>query len=883
MTQYNPNPNATSNLSGWTKGGSSTTLTSTSEGARWVGGSSGSGRYLKISVQTNLNTLIYWRVGGLSIRRNSGTARMDSITCKDGHYGASYSTSLLNYALGPSNFVRFGSLPITYSGVSQGDYMGGTDAKLDVYLYAEDNKPFDFHIKGVGMYGSNQTPTEPNLDSNDAGWTYSQVANTLAVSTAYTPGNEAVDTCTWNWGDGTSTTSVAASVGTASHTYAQPGVYTVTMTATGHYGNKNEWPGPTPAITDTYSTSKTITVPVGTFQAGFDYTVSYPDVLVDASPSITPSLSPVQTYAWNWGDGTTGSGLTASHTYAEPGSYNVTLTISNDDVQRSSSITKSVVVSAPELPIATPQIAMGLFLDDPAAVTGETDLQAEMVPIINADDIRWNWTRNEVPTMSFQAPTNWLDQAVPGLTLDQLKSDLVIRLNFGGGWVEPPQARFVVDTVRRDPLNPQQVVQVQCDGIAADDLAGIFFTPEIIGGSYTAADKANDYARSFSGAAPGAVLWDLLPVATTPGSGAPFLNFLNVDFSQTVDSKGQAWNTILEDFSVPPDASGLALLQMLIDTGSVDWYCQKNLLRVFNPRTSGVRAVGAGQPELLPGRDISAAPQSQVPIRSNCWGAVVVGGDRLPYTVSDAVVSNDSYQRAAYRGRRYVAVQASDVESEAAALAAAKPSLASIYRQKDGEMVRELRFYDDMPWMPYRDYHVGDYVLAPGPDGNLVVVSVESITLAQNAQDGMSGSLILGSAFAVNSLQKKVANLQGGAGIQVGSVSLGTKDTGWVDVTVNSGFEAQTNKPQVRRIGSVVYARGGVTATGLSASASHGSVMMIPDGFRPSDQTNIFSMGTSSGNAAGIAFVNTTGAVDIRTSATLSSYYFLSGHCWTVD
>lgn len=824
-TNRNPNPNATSNLSGWSKGGSSTTLTSTSEGARWVGGSSGTGRYVRIVANTGLVNTTTFRVGNISIRRNTGTARIMSVVTNDHRFPGDYTitTNTSAFALGSANFVMFGPMPFGNPQVGVGNWPDlGDTCVIRIDIFAEDNKPFDFHIKGLGVYVNGDSPAPPDLDSNDSAWTYTQGSNSLTVATQYVPGNEAVDTCTWIWGDGTANTTVAASTGTATHTYASAGIRNVSLKVDGRYGDDGGNNG-APSITDTFtSATQAITTPVGTFQAGFNYQSDYPQVLVDASSSVAPSLSPIQTYAWNWGDGTTGSGLTASHTYAAAGSYNVTLTVSNSTVARSSSITKSVTLSAPQLPVTAPQFALQLFLDDPASVVTSSGLQSEMVPIINADAIRWNWTRSEIPTMDFKVPASWVSDTLPGVTVDTLRSDIVLRINWGAGWYEPPSSRFIIDDIKVDPLNPQEMVTVSCVGIAADDLAGLYFTPEIAGGAYTAAEIADGYSRVYSNVKPGAVLVDLLPVASTPGTGAPHLNYMNIDFSATVDSKGVAWGPTLESLKVPADTSGLGLLQSLIDSGGIDWYCQKNLLRTFNPGTGGKRASEDAIPELLPGRDITSAPQRQSPIRSKCWGAVVIGDKKTPYVVSDTVSSNPSYQREAYRGRRYVAIQAGDAASSAAALALAKPSLASIYRTKDGEMVRELRFYSDMPWMPLRDYWVGDTVYAPGPDGKLITVNVESITLTQNSSQGVEGALILGNAYAVNSLASKVASLSGGSGISVGRVSSKT-GTDWIPLTLSSGYTAFGGifeVPAYRVADGRVYLRGVAKSTAATSAVA---------------------------------------------------------------
>jgi subtilisin family serine protease len=77
--------------------------------------------------------------------------------------------------------------------------------------------------------------------------------------------------------------------------------------------------------------------------ASFSYTTNDLTASFDASGSSDTDGS-IVSYAWNFGDGTTGSGVTTSRTYAAAGTYNVTLTVTDDD-GATDSTTKSVSVT----------------------------------------------------------------------------------------------------------------------------------------------------------------------------------------------------------------------------------------------------------------------------------------------------------------------------------------------------------------------------------------------------------------------------------------------------------------------------------------------------------------------------------------------------------
>ena len=136
----------------------------------------------------------------------------------------------------------------------------------------------------------------------------------------------------WNWGDGTP----AGSGATATHTYAAAGTYTVTLAVTDDGGR-----------TGTAARQVTVTAPPANRPpaAAFTVATSGTTVAVDGRGSVDTDGS-VASYAWSFGDGGTATGATAPHTYAAPGTYTVTLTVTDDDGATGSSA-QQVTVTAP--------------------------------------------------------------------------------------------------------------------------------------------------------------------------------------------------------------------------------------------------------------------------------------------------------------------------------------------------------------------------------------------------------------------------------------------------------------------------------------------------------------------------------------------------------
>src|SRR5439155_11953338 len=91
------------------------------------------------------------------------------------------------------------------------------------------------------------------------------------------------------------------------------------------------------------------------------------------------------TYAWNFGDSSTGSGATPNHTYATAGTYTVTLTATDKDGGASSVTTTATVSAAPTPPVANAGPA--LVANEGAAVTFSGSVTGGTAPLSYA----WNF------------------------------------------------------------------------------------------------------------------------------------------------------------------------------------------------------------------------------------------------------------------------------------------------------------------------------------------------------------------------------------------------------------------------------------------------------------------------------------------------------------
>jgi PKD repeat protein len=134
------------------------------------------------------------------------------------------------------------------------------------------------------------------------------------VSTSSDP-DGTIDTYNWTFGDGNSSTST-----NPTHGYNADGTYTVSLTVTDNNG-----------ASDTAQTQVTVDDGINTPPTAVITFIRCTELTCDYSGTgSSDSDGSVTTYAWDFGDGSNGSGATTSHTYSSYGSYTVSLVVTDD-------------------------------------------------------------------------------------------------------------------------------------------------------------------------------------------------------------------------------------------------------------------------------------------------------------------------------------------------------------------------------------------------------------------------------------------------------------------------------------------------------------------------------------------------------------------------
>lgn len=233
----------------------------------------------------------------------------------------------------------------------------------------------------------------------------------------------------WNFGDGTTSTQV-----NPTHTYTRFGNFNVTLVVTNNNGCK-----------DTLVQSKAVTIvpPKISGLTGLPASGCLP---LTINPTAKLQIAgTVQSYLWNFGDGTTSTDAQPTHVYTQPGIYNVKLTIVTSE-GCTDSLTVSKAVSAGNKPATQ-------FVADPLDACAEVNINfADLTS--NVEIHEWFWKFGDGGTSILKDPKHqYKDTGRFNVTLitssfgcyDTLVKEKYLR-------IRPPVAKFDTSFLCTDRL-----------------------------------------------------------------------------------------------------------------------------------------------------------------------------------------------------------------------------------------------------------------------------------------------------------------------------------------------------------------------------------------------------------------------------------------------
>ena len=183
---------------------------------------------------------------------------------------------------------------------------------------------------------SANTPTYVSFDAEDfpstgptiSRFTFSPTNPTINQDVSFNGASSTVNNGTFNWdfGDGQTGTGVMTT-----HRYARGGTFTVTLSVTSDA-----------RATSTSSRTINVSTTLPPTTANFTFSPTAPSINQDVTFTATATAGgpgfpgggggQVQgaTYAWDFGDGSTGTGTSTTHRFTRPGTFAITLRVTND-------------------------------------------------------------------------------------------------------------------------------------------------------------------------------------------------------------------------------------------------------------------------------------------------------------------------------------------------------------------------------------------------------------------------------------------------------------------------------------------------------------------------------------------------------------------------
>ncbi|UXI65888.1 PKD domain-containing protein [Tahibacter amnicola] len=268
-------------------------------------------------------TLTFSATGSLAIPRSGHTAIAladGGVLVSGGYTNASVTSTMERYDPVAGTWSSAGSLASSRTRffsstlLDNGNvlFAGGPNAMTSAELY-------------TGGTGPANLPPVAN---------FSHSASNLTVSflDASSDPDGAVAARSWNFGDGTTSTTASPV-----KTYASSGTYNVTLMVTDNIGS-------------THTITKPVTVTATNFPPTANYSFVTNGLTATFTDGSTDSDGTIASRSWSFGDGTTSTATNPSKTYAAAGTYSVQLTVT-DNKGATHTVTKSVTVA-----VVTPNV-----------------------------------------------------------------------------------------------------------------------------------------------------------------------------------------------------------------------------------------------------------------------------------------------------------------------------------------------------------------------------------------------------------------------------------------------------------------------------------------------------------------------------------------------
>jgi hypothetical protein len=192
--------------------------------------------------------------------------------------------------------------------------LGGSAASL----YDQLDNGHQYYIQSEWSNGNVNCEMQPSAGAVAAAFSAAAgPGSSVSLNPAGSSSTNGYSSVTWSLGDGaTAFDHSGTAPGLAAHNYASGGTHNITLTLVDPMGNIGST---THAVTTGLSPS-----------AAFSSSVSGASVTLNAGGSTDPnSGGTITSYAWNFGDGHTGTGAAPTHAYVKGGNQTVTLAVTD--------------------------------------------------------------------------------------------------------------------------------------------------------------------------------------------------------------------------------------------------------------------------------------------------------------------------------------------------------------------------------------------------------------------------------------------------------------------------------------------------------------------------------------------------------------------------